>query len=67
MFVEREFAVGKERLKDLLVVLQGLIATDEVQHLFEDIGNFFFDLVEHPLIDLAGGEDTGVFEVDEVA
>lgn len=54
MFVEGEFTVGEQCLKYLLVVLEGLIAADEVQHLFEDVCDLFFDLVEHPLVDLAG-------------
>ena len=31
---------------------------------FENVGDLFLDLVEHPLVDFAGGKDAGVFEVE---
>ena len=65
-FVECEFAIGKKCLKNLLVFLQGCIAADEFEHLFEDILNFVFDLVEHPLVHFSRRKDARVFQINQM-
>ena len=66
-FVEGQFPVGEHGLKYLLVVLESRIATEKFQHLLQDVEHFLLDLIEHPLVQFAGGEDAGVLQVDQVA
>ena len=51
--IQRQLPIRKHRLKNMLIVLQGRVAADELQHLLENIGDFFLDLIEDPLIELA--------------
>ena len=65
-FIQSQFPVGEHCLKGLLVVLQRRVATNELQHLFQDIKHLFLDLVEHPLVKLARGKHAGVLEINQV-
>ena len=65
--VEGEFAIGEQGLKGLKVFLQNRVAFEEIEHELEDVDNFFFNLVEDPLVHFACGEDAGILKVDKVA
>ncbi len=65
-FVESEFAVGKHRLKNMLVMLKRRITADELQHLFQDIKYLFLDLVKGPLVELPGRKNARVFQIDQM-
>jgi hypothetical protein len=54
-------------LKDLLIFLEHGVAAQELKYLLNDVGNFFFDLVEYPLIEFTRGKNSGILEVDQVS
>ena len=66
-FVERQLPVGIKCLKDTLIGLENGVPHQELEHLLDDIKHFVLDLVKHPLVKLARSQDSGIFQINEVA
>ena len=48
-------------------MLQGRIAPDKFKHLFQDVEDFFLDLIKYPLVQFTGRKNAGVFQIDQMA
>ncbi len=50
----------------MLIVLQQGVSADELKDLFDDVKHFVFDLVKDPLIDFSAGQNSGVFQINQM-
>lgn len=65
--VDSQLAVRKHRLIHLLVLLELLILPEELEDLVHDFGDFVFYLIENEVVVASKGDDSGIFQIDEVS